>query len=257
MCNSLYLRGSLLANLTQPERDIVCAGRYRKAMEIRRKIMKKRLSFLVLAVLLVLPSSRIVAAEPNYVLTTFNGNIEARDDNVIVTNNGEDVRLMGLGVDIWIGQYSSYFSARTPPGDYRMEIGVYWGWYSENWWPVESFILTTPSGKQFESNSSSLKLGLTSDEFETYFIYGDYEICATWLYNGAVKTTVQDFSIGPSHKFLDIPYVISPAPGSVVPPGDITVSWKSVAGATEYYADLGVEGPPHVVDNWPYTMTVS
>jgi len=215
--------------------------------------MKDRASSLVLAIAVVSLSTGIAKAEKEYVLSTFNGNIEATDDNVVVTNSGEDVRLFGLNVDIWIAKYSSYFDARQPPGNYGIDVDVICFFSLQNWWPVESFVLITPSGERFESSSSSLKLGLTSDEFETYFIYGDYEICATWLYDGAVKTTVQDFSIGPSHKFLDIPYVISPAPESDVPAGDITVSWKSVAGATEYYADLGAEGPPHMVDNWPYT----
>jgi hypothetical protein len=164
-------------------------------------------------------------------------NVEATDQ---FTVTGGFPPSATLGIGIWIAKYSSYFGARTPPGDYRMEIEVYWDWGPsfENWWPVQSFTLTTPTGKQFESNFYDLELGLTEPEFENHFIFGDYEISATWLYDGEPRTTTQDFNINSSYQFLDIPYVTSPPPGSVVPPGDITVSWSAVEGATEYYADL-------------------
>ncbi|MBL7069306.1 MAG: hypothetical protein ISS34_05565 [Candidatus Omnitrophica bacterium] len=180
-------------------------------------------------------------------------------------SEGVDVVIdtLAMFTGIWIGKYSSWFDVPRwqPPGDYRMTIECWFyalnaeGGYDEV--QADSFFFTTPTGILYTSDSEKLNLGFTKDEFETIFTEGAYEVTGSVTIDEKVYEIAETMQRDSSVAFLEIPLLTSTSPpnGSTVSPGsvDVTLRWRSIPGAEDYYVDLGSEGPPFVVYDYPGT----
>jgi len=185
------------------------------------------------------------------------GNTKLSEGVTVILEN------MMLFTGIWIGKYSSWFDVPRwhPPGDYKVTIDCKFytvntaGEYEEK--PADSFIFKTPSGNVYTCNSNKLDLGFTKEQFESIFTDGTYETTGTLTIGGETHEITETMEKDSSVKFLDIPRLtsVSPPSGSTVPAGsvDITLNWKNVPGAEDYYVDLGNEGLPFVVYDYPGT----